>query len=135
MDIIDCFASDHAPHTIAEKDGTNPPPGFPGLETMLPMFMNAVSDGRLKIDDLILRCVENPRKIFDLPEQRDTWLEIDETAEYTIKAKNLHSRCGWTPFENFRVKGLLKKVILRGKTVYEDGEISIEPGYGRNVRE
>ena len=95
MDIIDCFASDHAPHTIVEKDGANPPPGFPGLETMLPLFMNAVLDGSLKINDLILRCVENPRKIFDLPEQRNTWLEIDETTENIINAKNLHSRCGW----------------------------------------
>ena len=135
MDVIDCFASDHAPHTIAEKDGKNPPPGFPGLETMLPLLTTAVSEGRLLIDDLILRCVDNPRKIFSLPEQQDTWLEIDETAQYIIEAKNLQSRCGWTPFEQFPVKGLLKKVVLRGKTVYKDGRITIEPGYGRNVRD
>ena len=135
MEVIDCFASDHAPHTITEKDGDNPPPGFPGLETMLPLLITAVSEGRLLLDDLILRCVDNPRKIFNLPEQHDTWLEIDEMAQYTIEAKNFQSRCGWTPFEHFRVKGLLKKVVLRGKTVYKDGRITIEPGYGRNVRD
>jgi carbamoyl-phosphate synthase / aspartate carbamoyltransferase / dihydroorotase len=37
LDVIDCFATDHAPHTLAEKDSDNPPPGFPGLETMLPL--------------------------------------------------------------------------------------------------
>jgi len=135
MDVIDCFATDHAPHTLNEKDGINPPPGFPGLETMLPLLLTAVSEGRLSLEDLTLRCVENPRKIFNLPDQEDTWLEIDENVQYEIKAKNLHSKCGWTPFEGFTVTGSLKKVVLRGKTAFEDGRILIEAGYGRNIRE
>jgi carbamoyl-phosphate synthase / aspartate carbamoyltransferase / dihydroorotase len=135
MYVIDCFATDHAPHTLDEKDGNNPPPGFPGLETMLPLLLTAVSNGRLSLGDIKLRCVDNPRRIFNLPEQPDTWLEIDETVKYEIKAKNLHSKCGWSPFEDYQVKGLLKKVVLRGKTAFEDGKIRIEPGFGRNIRE
>ena len=42
LDVIDCFATDHAPHTLAEKDGPNPPPGFPGLETALPLLYGLV---------------------------------------------------------------------------------------------
>src|SRR5512140_1192127 len=52
LDVIDCFATDHAPHTAQEKDSDNPPPGFPGLETALPLWLTAVQAGRLTIDDL-----------------------------------------------------------------------------------
>jgi len=61
LDIIDCFATDHAPHTLAEKDGDNPPPGFPGLETILPLLLTTVSEGRLTINDLLSRMGNNPR--------------------------------------------------------------------------
>ena len=86
LDVIDCFATDHAPHTVAEKDGAKPPPGFPGLETALPLLLTAVDEGRMTIDELIARMVTNPRRIFSLPEQPDTWIEVDPDAEYEIRA-------------------------------------------------
>jgi carbamoyl-phosphate synthase/aspartate carbamoyltransferase/dihydroorotase len=134
LDVIDCFATDHAPHTVEEKDSDNPPPGFPGLETLLPLLLTAVSEKRLTIEDIIQKSVTNPRKIFSLPEQHETWIEVDETAEYEIKAENQFTRCGWTPFEGWKVKGRVRKVVLRGKTAFEDGKILVEQGYGRNVR-
>jgi carbamoyl-phosphate synthase / aspartate carbamoyltransferase / dihydroorotase len=134
LDVIDCFATDHAPHTLAEKDGDNPPPGFPGVETMLPLLLTAVSEGRLTIDDIIQRSVINPRRVFHLSEQPETWVEVDENATYEIKAADLHSRCGWTPFEGWKVKGKVRKVVLRGQTVFEKGKILAKPGYGRNIR-
>ena len=63
------------------------------------------------------------------------WVEVDENAEYEISSENMHSRSGWTPFEGWRVKGLVRKVVLRGETALEDGRVLVEPGYGRNVRE
>lgn len=134
LDVIDCFATDHAPHTLAEKDSENPPPGFPGLETALPLWLTAAGDGRLTMDDIILRMHVNPRRIFNLPEQPGTWVEVDENAEYEIKAENLFTRCGWTPFEGWKVRGRVKKVVLRGRTAFEDGRILVQKGYGRNVR-
>jgi carbamoyl-phosphate synthase/aspartate carbamoyltransferase/dihydroorotase len=134
LDQIDCFATDHAPHTLAEKDGDNPPPGFPGLETMLPLLLTAVQAGRLTMDDLLTRMVTNPRRIFNLPEQPETWVEVDENASYEIRASEMKSRSGWTPFEGWKVKGRVRKVVLRGKTAFEDGKVLAEPGYGRNVR-
>lgn len=65
-----------APHTLEEKRGPKPPPGFPGLETMLPLLLTAVSEGRLTVEDIILRLYENPRKIFGLPAQEDTYVEV-----------------------------------------------------------
>ena len=134
LDVIDCFATDHAPHTVEEKDSANPPPGFPGLETILPLLLTAVSDGRLTVNQIIEKMYTNPRRIFNLPQQPETWIEVDEDAQYEIRAAGMFTRCGWTPFEGWKVKGKVRKVVLRGKTAFEDGKIFVEPGYGRNVR-
>jgi len=134
LDVIDCFATDHAPHTIEEKDSDNPPPGFPGLETILPLLLTAVSEGRLTINHVLEKMHTNPRKIFHLPEPGETWIEVDENAEYEIKASEQFTRCGWTPFEGWKVKGKVRKVVLRGKVAFEDGKVLTQRGYGRNVR-
>jgi len=141
LDVIDCFATDHAPHTIEEKDSDNPPPGFPGLETLLPLLITAADLRRhrtrrvLTLDDIIQKSVINPRKIFNLPEQLETWIEVEENTEYEIRAADQFTRCGWTPFEGWKVKGRVRKVVLRGKTAFEDGKVLVEKGYGRNIRE
>jgi carbamoyl-phosphate synthase/aspartate carbamoyltransferase/dihydroorotase len=134
LDVIDCFATDHAPHTVVEKDSETPPPGFPGLETLLPLLLTAVNVKRLTLNVLIEKMVTNPRRIFNLPEQPETWVEVDENAEYKIHAADLHSRCGWTPFEGWKVKGRVTRVVLRGREAFKDGKILAEPGYGQNVR-
>ncbi len=134
MDVIDCFATDHAPHTLEEKDSDHPPPGFPGLETLLPLLITAVDEGRLTMDDIIQRSVANPRRIFNLPEQPETWVEVDESSEYEINASEQFTHCGWTPFEGWKVKGKVRKVVLRGKTAFEDGKILAETGSGQNIR-
>ena len=134
LDVIDCFATDHAPHTLAEKDGENPPPGFPGLETLLPLLLTAIKDGRLTLDQLIEKSVTAPRRIFGLPEQPETWIEVDEDTAYEMHAADMHSRCGWTPFEGWKVKGRLHRVVLRGREAFRNGKILVEPGFGKNVR-
>ncbi len=134
LEVIDCFATDHAPHTLAEKDSDNPPPGFPGLETALPILITAVHDGLLTMDDLILRMHTNPRQIFNLPEQPQTWVEIDPDEKWDIRAEKHFSRCGWTPFEGWLVRGRVQRVILRGEEVYAGGEIKGAAGVGKNLR-
>jgi dihydroorotase-like cyclic amidohydrolase len=134
LEFIDCFATDHAPHTMIEKDSSNPPPGFPGLETALPLLLTAVHEGRLTLDDFILRMETNPRKIFNLPEQPQTWIEIDADEAWTIRAEKFYSRCGWTPFEGWQVKGRVIKVVLRNQEVYLSGQVLAPPGSGKNLR-
>src|SRR6266542_6568367 len=73
MDVIDCFATDHAPHTLEEKDSDSPPPGFPGLETALPLLLTAVDGGRLTMDDITQKMYISPKRIFHLPDQPETW--------------------------------------------------------------
>jgi carbamoyl-phosphate synthase/aspartate carbamoyltransferase/dihydroorotase len=101
---------------------------------MLPLLLTAVSEGQLTINHVLEKMYTNPRRIFHLPEQLETWIEVDEDVEYEIKAENQFTRCGWTPFEGWNVKGKVMKVILRGKTAFEDGKILVEPGYGKNIR-
>jgi carbamoyl-phosphate synthase / aspartate carbamoyltransferase / dihydroorotase len=133
LDVVDCIATDHAPHTLAEKDAPGAPPGFPGLETALPLLLDAVREGRLTLDDLRTRLVDNPRRIFALPEQPGTEVEVDPDARCEIAARSLHSRCGWTPFEGRVVHGRIRRVVLRGAEVYRDGEVLAPPGSGRDV--
>lgn len=134
LDVIDCFATDHAPHTAAEKDSQNPPPGFPGLETALPLLLTAVSEGRLRLDDIITRMNTNPRRIFGLPQQSDTFIEVDTDVKWQIRAEDTFTRCGWTPFEGYQVRGKVRRVVLRGMEAFRDGIVMAEPGFGRNLR-
>jgi carbamoyl-phosphate synthase/aspartate carbamoyltransferase/dihydroorotase len=134
LDIIDCFATDHAPHTLAEKDGDNPPPGFPGLETALPLLLTAVRAGRLSLEDIVQRCYTNPARIFNLSAPADTWIDVDPAAEWEIRGRDLFSRCAWTPFEGHRVCGKVLGVTLRGQRVYENGQLLLNPGSGQNLR-
>jgi carbamoyl-phosphate synthase/aspartate carbamoyltransferase/dihydroorotase len=134
LDVIDCFATDHAPHTLEEKDSDSPPPGFPGLETALPLLLTAVHDRRLTIDHIMEKCFTNPRRIFSLPAQPETWVEIDEHASYEIRAADHFTRCGWTPFEGRQVRGRVRRVVLRGNEVFKDGKVIAQPGTGQDLR-
>jgi carbamoyl-phosphate synthase/aspartate carbamoyltransferase/dihydroorotase len=134
LEVIDCFATDHAPHTLAEKDGEDPPPGYPGLETALALFFTAVQQGRLTLEDLLARMVTNPRRIFHLPEQPETWIEVDPQASWEISAAQTYTRCGWTPFEGRKVRGRVRRVVLRGREAYRDGLVLAPPGFGKNLR-
>lgn len=129
-DVIDCIATDHAPHTLAEKRSENPPPGVPGLETSLPLILTAVQDGRLSLERLIELMAVNPRRIFGLPEPPDTWVEV-EMQPYTITQEGLHTRCGWTPFAGMQAGGRVLRVVLRGRVTFEAGRVTAAPGSGR----
>ena len=128
---IDCIATDHAPHTLLEKAGPNPPPGVPGLETSLLLMLSAVQDGRLPIERLVDLMSTNPRRIFNIAHQPDTWIEIDTSAVRQISDRNMYTRCGWTPFDGRNIHGAVRRVILRGEVAYEDGQVLAEPGFGQ----
>ncbi len=133
MDVIDCIATDHAPHTLAEKEGSEPPPGFPGLETALPLMLEAVHQGRISLDALIPRMSSNVRRIFGVPEQNQTYVEVDLDAKTVITSGSMLSKAGWTPFEGWRTHGKVRSVVLRGVAVYKDGQILAQPGTGQPI--
>lgn len=132
---VDCIATDHAPHTLHEKQSTTPPPGVSGLETSLPLMFDAVQRGRVRLERLIELMHTNPRRIFNLPEQPDTWVELRPDATTVIHNQNLYTKCGWTPFDGWELVGRIEKVVLRGQVVVEDGKVSGEPGRGRILQQ
>jgi len=132
LDAVDCIATDHAPHTPAEKEGDAPPPGVPGLETMLPLLLTAVAEGRLTLDRMVELTHDAPLRIFGLPEPADCWVEVDPKARHTLGSDGLLTRCGWTPFDGMPVVGRVRQVILRGQAAFE-GRVLVRPGFGRVV--
>lgn len=134
LDLIDCFATDHAPHTRAEKESAQPPPGFPGLETALAAWLTAVHAGRLTLDDVVARMCHNPRRLFGLPAQPDTWIEVDPDLVWTPDPARMQSRCGWTLFAGQPLRGKVTSVTLRGQLAYDGDRVLAAPGSGRNVR-
>jgi carbamoyl-phosphate synthase/aspartate carbamoyltransferase/dihydroorotase len=135
LDAIDVFATDHAPHTLADKGVTapadSPPPGVPGVETMLPLLLTAADEGRLAVDDIIARCVLAPRRIYGLPEQPETYVEVDVDTRFELTNSAIHSKCGWTPFAGKTIIGRVERVVLRGRTAYEGGRVVALPGEGK----
>ena len=133
LDDIDCIATDHAPHTREEKRGTQPPPGVPGVETALPLLLTAVDQGRIEISRLAELIYWNPLRIFPVTPPADSWVEVDPDEHYQLSSERLHTRCGWSPFENQWVVGRVTKTCIRGQTVFESGQVRAEPGSGRNM--
>ncbi|KMQ85833.1 cad protein, partial [Lasius niger] len=135
LDVIDCFATDHAPHTAQEKISEKPPPGFPGLETMLPLLLNGVHEGRLTMEDIIDRLYRNPKRIFAIPDQRNTYVEVDLDDEWIIPEAMPFSKSKWTPFAGIKVRGSVHRVVLRGEVAYVEGKVLVNPGFGQNIRD
>lgn len=129
--LIDCIATDHAPHTRQEKEGPNPPPGLPGLETALPLMLQAVHEGRLGLDALVAKMHTNPARIFGLPIPPETYIEVDAEAVYTFPSDGWFTRAGWSPFSGMPARGRVQRVVLRGREVFRDGRILAPPGSGR----
>ncbi len=128
---IDLFATDHAPHTLEEKAQETPPPGVPGVETMLPLLLTAVAEGRLSEADVVARCVDNPRLVYGLPVQPDTWVTV-EVAETPSpwRVEEMRTRVGWSPFTDMPIRARVQEVVLRRTTVYAGGELLAERGSG-----
>lgn len=131
---IDVVESDHAPHTKDEKESDNPPYGVPGLETTLPLLLTAMTEGKMTLEEIIDKCYTKPKEIFHLPDQPDTFIDVDESEEWVIKNENLFTKCKWSPFDGWKIKGRVKSVTIRGTKVFEDGKVIAEPGFGKVVQ-
>ena len=123
LDKIDMISTDHAPHTLEEKfDQKEAKFGVPGLETTLPLMLNAVSNNLLSLERFIEMTSTYPRKIFKLPNQPNTYILVDTSKTFRISDDNLFTKCHWTPFKDLEGRGEVKKVVIRGQTVFKDGK-------------
>lgn len=129
--VVDCIATDHAPHLPAEKDGPQPPPGFPGLETALALLLSAPAPRRLSHAQLVALLHTNPARIFGLQPQPDTWVEVDPQQRWEVRGADFHSRAKWSPFEGWQLTGRVQRVCVRGQLAFTDGQVLAAPGSGK----
>ncbi|MBP9715105.1 MAG: amidohydrolase family protein [Candidatus Pacebacteria bacterium] len=114
---IDIVETDHAPHTREEKESEKPPFGVPGLETALGLMYKAVHDGKIQEEDVVKFLYTNPKKIFNIPDQVDTYIELDPMVLYIVGENGYETKCRWSPFEGMELYGKVQKVFIRGKEV------------------
>lgn len=127
LNVVDIIASDHAPHARGEKEGEKPPFGVPGLETTLPLMLNAVADGRLTLERLVEMISYAPRRIFGIKPSHETFTEVDLGKRHTIDSSKLHTKAGWTPFDGASVKGEIVRTVLRGEVIFDGEEVGGDP--------
>lgn len=131
LDIVDCIATDHAPHTRDEKEGDSPPPGVPGLETTLPLMLTAVHEGRLSLDRMVELTSTRPAQMFGIATPAESSVEVEVGPEWTLPEGGYQTQVGWSPFAGRAVRGRVIRTTLRGEIAWEDGGVRLQPGAGR----
>ncbi len=132
----DTIGSDHAPHLKVnkEKEYPNSPSGMPGVQTLIPVMLNHINDGKLSLNQLMNLVCENPVKIFGIKnkgfikEGYDadfTIVDMNKTIE--IRNENIESKCGWSPFHGNKFRGSPIVTIINGKVKMKDGKILDKP--------
>jgi dihydroorotase-like cyclic amidohydrolase len=109
--VVDTIATDHAPHTLTEKDSAAGAAGFPSIEFFVPLLFTGVAQGRITVNDIIRCCVTNPTKLFDFTGPRGT-VVVDPVAQWTITAADIKSKCGWSPYVGFAATGRVVSVSM-----------------------
>ncbi len=132
----DTIGSDHAPHLRENKDKEYPnsPSGMPGVQTLMPVMLNHVNEGKLQLNQLIKLICENPVRIFNI--QNKGYIKKGYDADFTIidmkktiniKNEKIESKCGWTPFDGNNFKGSPVMTIINGELKMKDGKILGNP--------
>jgi len=128
---IDTIGTDHAPHLISEKL-EKITFGMPGVETSLALMINAFNEGKISLEMIQKLMCENPAKILKI-EKRGKLEEgffadiivVDTQKEWIVAVDDtIESKCGWTPYENWELKGKNTLTIVNGEIVYENGKIN-----------
>ncbi len=136
---VSCIATDHAPHTVEEKEAGywQAPSGVPGLETMLPLLLDAVNKKRLTLQKMVELTSANPANIFGMKNKGRiavgydadlVIVDMDKVKE--IKNEELFTKCKWSPFNGWKLKGCIETTIVNGKIIYDNEEVE-----GKNGRE
>lgn len=138
---VDVIGSDHAPHTIEEKNKTYPnsPSGVPGVQTLIPIMLNHVNQNKFSLKQFVQMTTENPRRIFGAKNKGRiaigydadfTVIDMKRTEE--IKTSWLQSKVGWSPFTGMRVQGWPVMTILNGQICMRDSQIT-KPSSGEAI--
>lgn len=126
---IDAIGSDHAPHTKGAKESDSPPSGVPGVETSLPLMVDASLKGMIPLEDVVRLMSRSPANIFRIrgkgevaPGLDADIVIVDPNEERRVDPDLLHYKCGWTPFEGMRLRGWPVATLIGGSVAYMRGE-------------
>jgi dihydroorotase len=140
--VPDVLGSDHAPHTREEKAKVYPasPSGMPGVQTLLPLMLDHVANGRLTLQRLVDLTSAGPQRVFGLVTKGRIaagydadFSVVDLKARWTIEESWLASRCGWSPFTGMTLTGKPVGTIVRGQRVMWEGSLA-NAAIGRPIR-
>ncbi|WP_075502182.1 dihydroorotase [Candidatus Pelagibacter communis] len=132
----DTIGSDHAPHLKENKNKEYPnsPSGMPGVQTLMPVMLDHVNNGKLTLNQLISLVCENPVRIFGIKNKGfikegfdADFTIVDMNKNIKIQNKNIESKCGWSPFNGYTFKGTPVSTIIAGKVKMQDGKILGDP--------
>lgn len=144
---ISTVATDHCPFQSYEKDWgkddfTKIPNGCMGTETMYPYMLSQANSGRITFQKAVELCASNPAKIFGISPQKGTLsvgsdadiVLYDPNINVVVKKENMHSKTDHTIWEGYEMKGYPVMTLSRGKTVFNNGQYTGTPGWGKFVR-
>ncbi len=131
---FDAIGSDHAPHTVAEKRRPYPasPSGMPGVQTLLPVLLTlALEERLLGLAALVSLLTEKHARLFGIeqkglitPGYDADVAVLDPEARYVLKAPQIASKCGWSPYEGESLRGRVVHTLVAGKVVVRDGALT-----------
>ncbi len=131
--IIDCIATDHAPHTLAEKEQPygKSPSGMPGVETSLALILDRVNRDLCTLPEVVYWMSESPAKLYkmhgkgriEVGQDADLAL-IDMSLKKKVTNGKLHTRVNWSPFDGVELQGWPVRTIVSGQTVFLNGEVN-----------
>jgi dihydroorotase len=133
--VIDFIATDHAPHTLAEKAQPYPhsPSGMPGVETSLPLMLTQQQQGRCTLAQVVKWMSSGPAKAYNIPNKGAIALDYDadlvlvDLNNYRpVLRENLATKCGWSPFEEWNLTGWPIYTIVNGEVVLDQGKLNLE---------
>lgn len=138
---IDVIATDHAPHTLAEKEQvySKAPSGGPLVQHALQALLDLYKQGKLTLEQLVEKTAHNTSILFQIENRgfvrEGYWADlvlVDLNKPYTVTKENILSKCGWSPFEGHTFSSSIIFTIVSGNIAYEDGEIC-EVGTGHRL--
>jgi dihydroorotase len=140
--VVDVLGTDHAPHTREEKAQPYPksPSGMPGVQTLVPVMLTYVNQGRLSLARFVDLTSAGPQRVFGVEGKGRIALGydsdftlVDLQARRAIRNEDQATRCGWTPFDGFEAQGWPMATIIRGTVIMRDGAL-ITPSAGAPLR-
>ena len=122
--LIDLIESDHAPHRKEDKRSNNHAYGFPGLETTLGLLCRSLHEKKITLSDIQKWLYENPKRIFQIPDQDHTYIEFDPDKSFIAGQNGYETKCGWSPFDGWELFGKVETVVLRNR-IFVSGRIFV----------